>query len=93
VRWHGKPFASIYDTCFDLLGVADHRRILAIGDSLRTDIAGANGVGIASLLILGGIHGEELGVSPGVLPDPGRLKAAVAESGHRPSYAMAHLAW
>jgi HAD superfamily hydrolase (TIGR01459 family) len=93
VRWHGKPFASIYDTCFDLLGVADHRRILAIGDSLRTDIAGANGVGIASLLILGGIHGEELGVSPGVLPDPGRLKAAVAESGHRPSYAMAHLTW
>jgi ribonucleotide monophosphatase NagD (HAD superfamily) len=60
---------------------------------LRTDIAGANGVGIASLLILGGIHGEELGVSPGVLPDPGRLKAAVAESGHRPSYAMAHLTW
>jgi len=93
VRWHGKPFASIYETCFDLLGVADRQRILAVGDSLRTDIAGANGVRIASLLILGGIHGEELGVSPGVLPDPGRLEAAVSGRSHRPTYAMAHLTW
>ena len=93
VRWHGKPFASIYETCFDLLGLADRQRILAVGDSLRTDIAGANGVGIASLLILGGIHGEELGVTPGVLPDRARLEAAVSESGHRPTYAMAHLVW
>jgi len=93
VRWHGKPFASIYDTCFDLLGIGDRQRILAVGDSLRTDIAGANAVGIASLLILGGIHGEELGVTPGVLPDRGRLAAAAAESGHRPTYAMPHLVW
>jgi HAD superfamily hydrolase (TIGR01459 family) len=93
VRWHGKPFPAIYDTCFKLLGIADQQRILAVGDSLRTDIAGSNGVGIASLLILVGIHGEELGVSPGVLPDAGRLAAAVAESGHRPTYAMAHLVW
>jgi HAD superfamily hydrolase (TIGR01459 family) len=93
VRWHGKPFPSIYDTCFRLLGVADRQRILAIGDSLRTDIAGATAVRIASLLILGGIHGEELGVAPGVLPDPVRLAAAVSESGYRPAYAMAHLAW
>ena len=93
MRWHGKPFPSIYETCFGLLGVGDRARILAVGDSLRTDIAGANGVGIASLLIIGGIHGEELGVAPGTLPDPSRLGAAVAESGHHPSYAMPHLAW
>ena len=93
VRWHGKPFPSVYDTCFGLLGIANRQRILAVGDSLRTDIAGANGVGIASLLILGGIHGEELGVSPGMLPDPARLAKAAAQSGHRPSYAMAHLTW
>jgi len=93
VRWHGKPFPSVYETCFGLLGVDDHRRILAVGDSLRTDIAGANGVGIASLLIIGGIHGEELGAPPGQLPDRGRLAAAVAESGHHPDYAIAHLVW
>ena len=93
VRWHGKPFPSIYETCFRLLGVAERGRILAVGDSLRTDIAGANAVGIASVLVLGGIHGEELGVAPGVLPDPAILAAAVAASGQRPSYAIAHLIW
>lgn len=93
VRWHGKPFASVYETCFCLLGIADRQRILCVGDSLRTDIAGANGVGIPSLLIIGGIHGEELGGAPGVLPDPARLAAAVAASGHHPTFAMAHLTW
>jgi len=93
VRWHGKPFPSVYETCFGLLGIADRGRILAVGDSLRTDIAGANAVGIASILVLGGIHGEELGVVAGALPDSARLAAAVAASGQRPSYAIAHLFW
>src|SRR5579863_977347 len=48
VRWHGKPYPSVYDSCLALLGIADKRRILAIGDSLRTDIAGADRAGIAS---------------------------------------------
>src|SRR5579862_3757026 len=45
VRWHGKPFPSVYDSSLELLGIADRRRILAIGDSLRTDIAGAGRAG------------------------------------------------
>ena len=61
VRWHGKPFRSVYDTCLRLLGIEDRSRILAVGDSLRTDIAGAAGAGIDSLLIAGGIHAEEFG--------------------------------
>src|SRR5436305_187097 len=66
VRWHGKPYPSVYHTCFGLLGEGVAReRILAIGDSLRTDIAGANGVAIKSLLISGGIHAEEFGLAEG----------------------------
>jgi hypothetical protein len=34
-----------------------------------------------------------LGVAAGALPDPARLAAAVAATGQRPSYAIAHLAW
>ena len=63
VRWHGKPFRSVYDSCLRLLGIADRSRILAVGDSLRTDIAGAAGAGIDSLLIAGGIHAEEFGTT------------------------------
>jgi len=36
VRWHGKPHPSVYDSCLALMGIAERRRLLAIGDSLRT---------------------------------------------------------
>jgi HAD superfamily hydrolase (TIGR01459 family) len=93
VRWHGKPFPEVYESCFALLQVPDRRRILAVGDSLRTDIAGANGVGIDSLLVAGGIHAEEFGLGPGRVPDRDRLAQAVAASGHVPSAAIAHFRW
>jgi HAD superfamily hydrolase (TIGR01459 family) len=93
VRWHGKPFPGVYATCFALLGIADRKRILAVGDSLRTDIAGANGAGIDSVLVAGGIHSEEFGLAEGRLPDRQRLEQAVAASGQRPTAAMAHFRW
>jgi HAD superfamily hydrolase (TIGR01459 family) len=93
VRWHGKPFPSVYETCFALLGIADRRRILAVGDSLRTDIAGAENVGIDSLLVAGGIHGEEFGVAEGEMPALERLAAGIAASGHRPSAVVARFRW
>jgi len=92
VRWHGKPFRPVYETCFAALGIADRRRILAVGDSLRTDIAGANAAGIASLLVTGGIHAEEFGLVGGQ-PDLDRLVEAVAASGHRPDAVIAHFRW
>jgi HAD superfamily hydrolase (TIGR01459 family) len=93
VRWHGKPHPSVYHTCLALLEVPDRRRILAVGDSLRTDIAGANGAGIASLLVAGGIHAEEFGLGEGGVPDAARLAAAIAASGHAPDYVMPRFAW
>jgi ribonucleotide monophosphatase NagD (HAD superfamily) len=82
VRWHGKPYPSVYDSCLGLLGVADRRRILAIGDSLRTDIAGAAGAGIDSLLVVSGIHAAEFS-RDGAL-DRDRIAAAIADSGTSP---------
>jgi HAD superfamily hydrolase (TIGR01459 family) len=60
VHYFGKPHAPIYRDCFALLKVIDRRRILAVGDSLRTDIAGANAAGIDGLWVLGGIHQEDV---------------------------------
>lgn len=93
VRWHGKPFAAVYDTATSLLGIGDRRRILAIGDSLRTDIAGANGAGIDSVVVAGGIHYAEFGAAPGELPDRAGLAKAVAAAGIAPKAAMAELRW
>lgn len=93
VRWHGKPFRSVYDSCLRLLGIADRSRILAVGDSLRTDIAGAAGAGIDSLLIAGGIHAEEFGRTGERLPDLGRVEAALCEIGHDPVGVAWSLRW
>ena len=92
VRWHGKPHGSVYDSCLDLLGVTDRRKILAIGDSLRTDIAGAAGAGIPSLFIAGsGIHAAEF--ATGGRLDLDRIAAAIRESGANPIGVAAGLVW
>lgn len=90
VRWHGKPFRSVYDSCLTLLGIADRSRILAVGDSLRTDIAGAAGAGLDSLLVAGGIHADEMGVGGTFDPNAGleRIGAEV-----RPTWVIERLVW
>lgn len=93
VRWHGKPFRSVYDACLRLLGIEDRTRILAVGDSLRTDIAGAAGASIDSLLIAGGIHAEELGTTGERTPNLRRVEAALRESGYDPVGVAWSLCW
>ncbi len=93
VRWHGKPFRSVYDSCLGLLGIEDRSRILAVGDSLRTDIAGAAGAAIDSLLIAGGIHAEEFGTTGERAPDLGRVAAALREGGYDPVGVAWSLCW
>src|SRR3954469_24345906 len=91
VRWHGKPHPSVYDSCLELLGIADRRRLLAIGDNLRTDIAGAANAGIDSLLIAGGVHAAEF--CPGGKLDLDRITAAIRESGTSPVGVAERFVW
>ena len=93
VRWHGKPFRSVYDTCLDLLGIDDRSRILAVGDSLRTDIAGAVGAGIDSVLIVGGIHADEFGANSGRPPDLRRIEGALSEGSYSPVGVSLNFCW
>jgi HAD superfamily hydrolase (TIGR01459 family) len=93
VRWHGKPFRSVYETCFGLLGIDDLSRILAIGDSLRTDIAGAAGAGIDSVLIVGGIHADQFGAIDSYAPDLERIAAALREASCCPVAVARSFCW
>jgi HAD superfamily hydrolase (TIGR01459 family) len=60
MRAHGKPDPEVYEDCFAALGELPRERILAVGDALATDIAGAAAVGVDSLFVVEGIHCAEL---------------------------------
>lgn len=68
VRYHGKPHASVYKSIFRQMGWHEGAPVLAIGDSLHTDIRGALNFGIDSAFVCSGIHGEELGLIHGEVP-------------------------
>ncbi|TGD96314.1 TIGR01459 family HAD-type hydrolase [Methylobacterium nonmethylotrophicum] len=71
VVYAGKPHVPVYEAAvataeaLDGAGPLPRDRVLAVGDAIRTDIAGARAFGIASLLVARGIHAEELGVAAG----------------------------
>ncbi|MDJ0937822.1 MAG: TIGR01459 family HAD-type hydrolase [Kiloniellales bacterium] len=93
VRYHGKPYADVYRRAFALLGVKDPSRIAGVGDSFRTDIAGARAAGIDGIFVAGGIHIEELAADTDGRPDPDRLAVMAAESGHHPAAVLPVFRW
>tara|TARA_B100001179_G_C18551026_1_gene386072 strand:+ start:101 stop:943 length:843 start_codon:yes stop_codon:yes gene_type:complete len=54
VFWFGKPHKPIYEKAFEKLGQPEKQNVLAIGDSLRTDISGAKKYGIDAVWNLDG---------------------------------------
>jgi HAD superfamily hydrolase (TIGR01459 family) len=95
VLYYGKPYRPIYDSCLHMLGDPEPSRVLAIGDSLRTDIAGAAGVGIDSILVVSGIHGDEFAVRDGGgnAAVESRIGEICAREGHFPIAAIPRFSW
>ena len=56
VTWYGKPHATIYRHALGLAGDPPPSAVLAIGDSLRTDMLGAARAGFDAVFVQGGIH-------------------------------------
>jgi HAD superfamily hydrolase (TIGR01459 family) len=91
--FYGKPHRPIYERAMALAAEqrgrsAEFGRVLAIGDSVRTDLAGAHGFGIDCLFITRGIHSEEFeGIDQ---LDPASVKELF---GHPPKALMRELRW
>ena len=91
VAYAGKPHAPIYTLALAQLSrLRDDEvtpdRILAIGDGVKTDIAGAAGAGIRSIFIASGVH------VAGDL-DEQTLGQLFADTPGRPVAAMTGLVW
>jgi ribonucleotide monophosphatase NagD (HAD superfamily) len=91
VRSLGKPDPAIYQPVLQQLGL-DPKRVLAVGDSLHTDIAGASGVDLAVCWVLNGIHGLALSDGNGGF-DLTKAEAAAAEAGLAPVASIPRFAW
>jgi len=93
VIFYGKPHQPIYQRAMALAAErrghpAELSRVLAIGDSVRTDLAGAHGFGIDCLFVTRGIHSEEFeGVDQ---LDPASVRKLF---GHPPRALMRELRW
>jgi len=93
VIFYGKPHRPIYDRAMALASErrgspAPLDRVLAIGDSVRTDLTGAHGFGIDCLFVTRGIHSEDFeGIDQ---LDPASVKELF---GHPPKALMRELRW
>lgn len=93
VIFYGKPHRPIYERAMSIAEARREakiplRRVLAIGDSVRTDLTGAHGFGINLLFVTRGIHaGEFQGVDA--------LDAAAVKElfGHPPLALTRELRW
>ncbi|MDE8349512.1 MAG: TIGR01459 family HAD-type hydrolase [Acidocella sp.] len=72
----GKPDPAIYAPTLAMLGTA-RARTLVVGDSLRTDIAGAKAAGIDSCWVLSGIHALHAEAAPAEAARAGLAPVAI----------------
>jgi HAD superfamily hydrolase (TIGR01459 family) len=93
VIFYGKPHRPIYERAMELAAERQGRatelsRVLAIGDSVRTDLAGAHGFGVDCLFVTRGIHAEDFeGIDQ---LDPASVKELF---GHPPRALTRELRW
>jgi HAD superfamily hydrolase (TIGR01459 family) len=97
VLYCGKPHAQIYDmalsTAAALRGgrIPARDRVLAIGDSVRTDLKGAAAFGLDVMFVTSGLHAEHYGSREA--PDLKALNKVFAEAGVAPKAVMSGLKW
>lgn len=96
VLYAGKPYKPIYDMALAAADAAAGRkvaprRVLAIGNSVRTDLKGARTAGVDFLFVTSGIHAEEVGGRD--RPDSKALQNVFAAAGDLPKAVMRELAW
>jgi len=97
VLYCGKPHAPIYEAA--LAGATASRggqaplrkRVLAVGDSVRTDLTGAAAFGLDCMFVTSGVHAEQYGSR--VTPDAAALNAIFDAAGVAPRAMMRELVW
>jgi HAD superfamily hydrolase (TIGR01459 family) len=95
VLYCGKPHAPIYQAAVNNAAavvsggkVPPLARVLAIGDSIRTDFKGAAAFGIDCLFVVSGLHAKQFGA-----PDLAAVKVMLTAAGAAPKAMTRRLMW
>jgi HAD superfamily hydrolase (TIGR01459 family) len=94
VFWAGKPHPSAYGTALEVAGELRGskpllKRVLGIGDAVRTDLAAAKGLGVDGLFIASGIHNDATMTDGKV--DAKKIEALFEPKGTPPAVAVMSL--
>jgi HAD superfamily hydrolase (TIGR01459 family) len=97
VIYPGKPWRPIYEMATAIAAKAREEpvalsRCLAIGDAIRTDVAGAVQFGIEVLMVLSGIHGHEVLERDQPVDEP-RIRTWIKSQDFRPGFVIRSLSW
>jgi HAD superfamily hydrolase (TIGR01459 family) len=85
----GKPDPAVYGPVLEMLAIAERARVVAVGDSPHTDLAGARAAGLDAVWALTGLAAEAHGAEP----DAATLAAVAAREGVDPIAALRALRW
>ena len=96
VLYAGKPHRPIYAQAIERIATLRGTspplsRVLAIGDSVRTDLKGATAFGVDCLFVTAGIHAEELGGRNN--PNAAAIAQIFRDAGMAPKAVMHRLKW
>ncbi len=98
VCWAGKPHGPIYrkalDRASEIAGKPFTKKdVLAIGDAIRTDVAGAVNFGVDVLMVARGIHAEILGIARGERLTSAHVQEWLAAQKVQPQAIIDELKW
>ena len=91
--YFGKPHPPIYDMARRRMaefGLTDDSRVLAVGDGINTDVAGAMGENLDVLFVSGGLAAEQFGADV-ENPNPDLLRAWLDARQQDPRYTIGRL--
>jgi len=95
VIYTGKPHPPIYalarERLAEIAGQTPDRAVLAIGDGVRTDIAGAHAEGLDSVFVASGLHVQ--GMAENDTLDRAEIAALFSSTAQKPLAAMKRLRW
>jgi HAD superfamily hydrolase (TIGR01459 family) len=98
VIYAGKPYPPIYDLALQTIDAlagepVAKEAVLAIGDGVNTDIAGASGAGIDAVFVASGLHMPPDAADGGETLDVAHLDELFTHAQRRPVGALRGLVW